>query len=88
MNKRAVIHFLSDLGEFVAYVDDGVEVIVVSDAAPSDRLYRMTTRPIPPGLLDGEIGHEGDGKLHPAKAERILRALDGRSPFDVIDGGE
>ena len=81
--KRAVIHWRND-GSFAVYADDGVEVISVSDFAPDDRLYRMSPDPIPDDLLDGPVGHIGDGSAAEVKAIRVIKELHGESHLQEV----
>ncbi len=76
---RAVIHFDED-GWPTFYSDDTVDVIIVDDRAPNDRIYRQDPRPIPSGMLDGRIGTKHDGSPAALEAEEITARLEGSAP--------
>ena len=84
---RVVIHY-NETGDMSVHADDGVEVLVVCDFTPADRIYRMSHSPIPSGLIEGPIGHAGDGSSAEKKATLYARLSLGERPFDVIDGGQ
>ena len=56
------------------YADDGVEVLVVCEYTPSDRIYRTAPQPVPAGMLDGPVGHLHDGSAAEARVVDALRA--------------
>ncbi|WP_162784721.1 hypothetical protein [Paracoccus suum] len=68
-------------GDFEVFADEGVEVICVCDFAEDDRLYRASPRPIPEGMLDGPIGHAGDGSRAERLAHAVSKELDEGAPL-------
>lgn len=83
---RAVLHFDAE-GGLTVYADEGVTVLSVSEAAPADRIYRMTPAPVPEALLDGPVGHAADGSPAAARAARALAAFEGRPHLSALPEG-
>lgn len=59
---KIVFHFTTD-GGWQVYSPDSVEVIIVNDNVPADRLYRVEPQDLPEDLYttDEHIGSKGDG---------------------------
>lgn len=71
-------------GNVTIYADPRVTVISVCDHTPQDRLYRLTTPPIPDGMLDGSIGFAGDESVADRKARAALDELDAGTAADGL----
>ena len=69
---RAVIHY-DEIGMVKYLADEGVELFVVDERAPDDRVYRTSPDPIPDGILEGPAGYRGDGSRSEAVIHRALR---------------
>lgn len=84
MSKPTVVLHIDALGNVEVFADGEVDVIWVSDLAPNDRCYRATPEPIPAGLIDEEVGHQGDGSPAAAKLSKFIKEAYGLPAFEVI----
>jgi hypothetical protein len=87
--KRVIIHFERDAVAPDYYIEEGVDVqvIVVDERAPHDRVYELTQRwpaaTIDPMLGSDPIGSRFDGR-HEAIAARILAAREGKPHLAIV----
>lgn len=79
---RAVLHMDED-GNHHYYADADVELYVVCDFAPSDRVYKAIAGPIPDGFLDDDPVKESVANV---RAHRAAAAILGVLPLTVVDG--
>lgn len=62
-----------------------VNIIIRDDACENDVLYKMQSPdPVPPNLMEGNIGYKGDGSPADIKSIRLERELNGQKPFEVV----
>lgn len=67
-----VVLYAAENGNVTVYFDEGVQVFWVDDRAPQDRVYEMSQRDVPDGLVDGPVGRAGDGSPAEARAFRAV----------------
>ena len=84
MTKPTVAIHIDEAGGVQVYADGEVDVIWVSDLTPDDRCYRATPEPIPAGLIDGDIGHQGDRSPAAAKLSKFVKEAYGLPAFEVV----
>ncbi len=84
MTLRVAIHQDED-GTYDVYHDEGVEVIIVCDFAPADRLYKMKRYPIPERMLDGDVGRLDDDSPAQKRALRAVADFHGEKHLTVVD---
>ena len=83
---RVVIHQQDD-GSISVLADPGPDVYWVDDRTPSDRIYQMSPDPIPDRMLEGHVGHGGDGSPAETRAHACVAAMEGRPHLSVVPSG-
>lgn len=88
MTQPTVIaHF--DLDGEISFFVNGARLIIIDDRAPDDRAYEWSTETpaneIEAMLGDVALGSKSDVR-HPALANKVEAALDGRPMLSIVKG--
>jgi hypothetical protein len=88
MKKTKVIVQVINGGFEQIFIDgENVEVYVVDEGCPDDRIYRMTLTPDPAAvekLLMGNIGHKDDDR-HNALEHKINCFIEGKPHLTIVE---